>query len=519
MLGNLSAEGRIVNATAGLSMGGGHAAGRSAALAGNGRDRDEDMAGRASRRPDEQPADFLGFFQTALTAPNTTQPSPADPPSGVSAGKSSANAPGVRPPSEGDQAPSANEATAAAGERQAQAQDGPGGEPLAILPEAANHGIAPSTDSQQPLAVVPVPADPQASVPSTEPLVPTELPAAPTSTGALPASPAPVSSSSAADLASSASAGKGHGPVVSDGLREMVPPGVRQDFAAPPPESSGGRPPVPSAPSVPSAALPVSAGNTGNVVLPPGQPGTAAVIAPSPPPAELPGEVLAPAVPVRQPVDVQPSPPAEFQGLTEHLVQRRIQAAIAQGPNAAVLAGEVEVNGPPRPERQSKQGSLAAASDPVIAADFRPALAGEMVKVQGPTVAGQIGEAILGQMEVLARTGRTEVRIRLDPPELGRVDIRITATEHSLDARLVVHEGTARQLIEGQVQFLKARLAEAGIQLGSCDVSGGGRQGHGSGQRPWEEDSGFAGTGGADFASATTAGVPWLRLGRIDAIA
>ena len=51
-----------------------------------------------------------------------------------------------------------------------------------------------------------------------------------------------------------------------------------------------------------------------------------------------------------------------------------------------------------------------------------------------------------------------------------------TATEQTLTARVVVHEETARQLLQSQVESLRARLGEMGLTLGRFDVSQGQQQ-------------------------------------------
>jgi flagellar hook-length control protein FliK len=105
-------------------------------------------------------------------------------------------------------------------------------------------------------------------------------------------------------------------------------------------------------------------------------------------------------------------------------------------------------------------------------------------------VAEQLTRAFVAQAEVVQRAGQTNFHLRLDPPQLGPVQIHLTATEHTISARIVVAQDGTRQLLEGQAHHLRQGLAEAGLSLGSFDVTrdGGGSRGGGQQappQTPW----------------------------------
>lgn len=110
------------------------------------------------------------------------------------------------------------------------------------------------------------------------------------------------------------------------------------------------------------------------------------------------------------------------------------------------------------------------------------------VDVQGkapPSVVDQIGNAILGRMEIATREGKTEIHLRLDPPELGPVRIHLSATESTITAHLVVQDESTRHLIESQLNLLRQRLGEAGVSLGGFDVA---QDRSGSGGRGWQRE-------------------------------
>lgn len=99
-------------------------------------------------------------------------------------------------------------------------------------------------------------------------------------------------------------------------------------------------------------------------------------------------------------------------------------------------------------------------------------------------VADQLTQAFLTHADVVQQTGRTDFHLRLDPPQLGSVQIHLTATDHTVSARIVVASEGTRQLLQDQSQQLRQGLAQAGLSLGSFDVTRDGGGSHGGGQQP-----------------------------------
>lgn len=131
---------------------------------------------------------------------------------------------------------------------------------------------------------------------------------------------------------------------------------------------------------------------------------------------------------------------------------------------------------PPAPATSSPAPAPSAA--PALAVpNAAPVSQASAAAVTTPVpVSQQLTHAFLAQADVVQRDGRTDFHLRLDPPQLGSVQIHLRATEHTVSARIVVaHEGT-RQLLESQAQNLRQGLAQAGLSLGSFDVTrdGGG---------------------------------------------
>jgi hypothetical protein len=105
---------------------------------------------------------------------------------------------------------------------------------------------------------------------------------------------------------------------------------------------------------------------------------------------------------------------------------------------------------------------------------------------RSPAAAEQVFGEIASRVELSQRDGRTDFRMRLDPPGLGTVHVHLTALEHSVSARLVVNDEAARQAIESQLQTLRESLAGVGVSLERFDVAsdGGGSRGAWQWQQP-----------------------------------
>jgi flagellar hook-length control protein FliK len=130
---------------------------------------------------------------------------------------------------------------------------------------------------------------------------------------------------------------------------------------------------------------------------------------------------------------------------------------------------------------------------------------------------------MISSQDGLTRTGRTEFTLRLDPPELGSVRVHLIASEQSVQARLVVSDEAARQIIQSQVHVLRQTLANAGVSLGSFDVrrDGSGSPNQGQGQRPWQPEPVPAPTTpepNARPAALPQPAKPSPGLGRIDVV-
>lgn len=86
-------------------------------------------------------------------------------------------------------------------------------------------------------------------------------------------------------------------------------------------------------------------------------------------------------------------------------------------------------------------------------------------------------QAVLGQITLaMSKSKDKTVEIRLDPPELGRVHIQLTQTEHGLRASVMAERPETHDLLRRHADALARDLGAAGYDKVSLDFSAGQRQ-------------------------------------------
>ncbi|MBP3960894.1 flagellar hook-length control protein FliK [Gemmata sp. G18] len=114
--------------------------------------------------------------------------------------------------------------------------------------------------------------------------------------------------------------------------------------------------------------------------------------------------------------------------------------------------------------------------------------------VQTPAPVAQVADGIITHAHVIARGGKTEFQIRLDPPELGTVRIRLTSDGDGINGQVVVASDSVRRMIESQLPELRQRLEATGVTVQNLSVATDSGTGADTGSR------GFRSDGPADFA-------------------
>lgn len=166
-------------------------------------------------------------------------------------------------------------------------------------------------------------------------------------------------------------------------------------------------------------------------------------------------------------------------------------------------SGDSKTNAPQNPlAANTNQPQPIAAREGVAAAQVRNAQEAaqtphesarqlqQAIDILGPQAPNQLRERI----SVMFNSRTQAAEIRLDPPDLGRMQIRVNLNQEQASVNFQVSSLQAREALEQSMPRLRELLAENGIQLADSNVS--------------EQKSGGdgrTGTGGEGFAGGTSA--------------
>lgn len=135
--------------------------------------------------------------------------------------------------------------------------------------------------------------------------------------------------------------------------------------------------------------------------------------------------------------------------------------------------------------------------------------------LQQPVLAGEAGRQLGERLALMVRGDIQQATIRLDPPELGMMDVRITVQNDQTQVQIIVQNPQVREALESQSIRLREFLEQQGLSLAKLDIrdeSSARQQASGDGGDQ-SNDSGSDATGGkpgdADSADESTVEVAW----------
>jgi flagellar hook-length control protein FliK len=207
-----------------------------------------------------------------------------------------------------------------------------------------------------------------------------------------------------------------------------------------------------------------------------GLPATTASAAVQSAPA-APGAIL-PAVAVERPAPARGGRAAgavdEAPRLEAVTAEPRVREAAAAGPApAAAPAGGDGVQGFTVREAAAPGWSLSATDAGQGPARPAPAAPHAPIQAQPPAQAAS-PSAVAGQVAVaIGRASDDKVEIRLDPPELGRVQIQLTRHDGGVQAVVLADRPETQDLLRRHAEVLVRELGEAGYGSVSLDFAGG----------------------------------------------
>lgn len=229
----------------------------------------------------------------------------------------------------------------------------------------------------------------------------------------------------------------------------------------------------PARAEVPPAVVP-PAPNTATAPTP--APTRPAIASPDQPTAPTVTDTAVPAVPqttpTAAPVVTTPTRPAN----PDIAVTVSQPIAVPVGQLEVVKFGGVSVAGaipipPDQPTRSEAGTPLPFAAVPFGGNATVTTPTGETPSAVAPSpVAEQLAGPITAQVRDRPTTGETEIQIRLDPPELGAVKLKIVSTGGEVRAELHVSSEAVRQVVQSQLPDLQQRLDDAGVRVQRFDV-------------------------------------------------
>ncbi len=113
-------------------------------------------------------------------------------------------------------------------------------------------------------------------------------------------------------------------------------------------------------------------------------------------------------------------------------------------------------------------------------------ISGTLLKMADETIM----DHITGKLQMVIRSGLSDVRIHLRPESLGEVTMRIRMEGGVVLGKIEVQNQQVKEIMERNLPMLKDALAQQNLNTGSFEItinSGHGRQSGGSLQSPWHE--------------------------------
>lgn len=99
-----------------------------------------------------------------------------------------------------------------------------------------------------------------------------------------------------------------------------------------------------------------------------------------------------------------------------------------------------------------------------------PADRAAAMNIAVPVASPSWGDALGNKMVWMSSQGSQVAELRLDPPHLGPLEVRLTVANDQASAVFVSHHAAVREAIEAAMPRLREMLAESGIMLGNAMV-------------------------------------------------
>lgn len=138
--------------------------------------------------------------------------------------------------------------------------------------------------------------------------------------------------------------------------------------------------------------------------------------------------------------------------------------------------------------------------------------------VPTPVQQPQWGEDVSNRVVWMVKQDIQAADMRLNPPHLGPLEVRISMTQDQVNISFSTHHGAVREALDNAMPRLREMLADNGLQLANANVShrspsdqqGGAQHYGGNGLAHGEEDGGGVGADGSDISTSLSSSSLYL---------
>ncbi|WP_298440425.1 flagellar hook-length control protein FliK [uncultured Ferrimonas sp.] len=138
------------------------------------------------------------------------------------------------------------------------------------------------------------------------------------------------------------------------------------------------------------------------------------------------------------------------------------QAEALTGAGSTEFGHEAELQGLQSSPRADGRSPAAAAQAQATTAE---------AQLRQPVNADRMAPELRDRLQLMINSDKMTAEIRLDPPELGALQVRVQMNGDQANVQIVAQQGQARDLIEQALPRLREMLQQQGLQLGQTDIS------------------------------------------------
>ncbi len=167
----------------------------------------------------------------------------------------------------------------------------------------------------------------------------------------------------------------------------------------------------------------------------------------------------------------------EIQG-TEPTGEESEETEMEMGDESAAQLITPQEEGAGETEQSFDLLSFSEMMDPELVVEKAPEqLIARLQQASGAASAPVIEEAaevvlpqVIRGLATLVRNGAAEMRLQLQPADLGEIELRVRTSEGVVSGQMMVQHPEIKQLLESHMDRLRAALAEQGLELEGFDV-------------------------------------------------